>query len=104
MNGCIGEPESFRAQAKPRNRRVPELGNRDTVEKGTDYTPNPIDSKYSEHNLAGNAHAFSRKYRVILQEDCGLCTQKGGVIEGNRDPENLKAFIFGQYVELGMGS
>lgn len=66
MNRCIGEPESFGAQAKPRNRRFPELGNRDTVEKGTDDTPNPIDSKYSEHNLAGNAHAFCRKDRVIL--------------------------------------
>ena len=94
MDGCIGEPESFGAQAKPRNRRVPELGNRDTVEKCTDDTPYPIDSKHSEHNLAGNAHAFCRKDSVILQKDCSLCAQKGGVIEGDRDPENLKAIHF----------
>ena len=58
MGGCIGKPESFGAQAKPGNRRVPELGNRDTVEECADDTSYPIDSKHSEHNLAGNAHAF----------------------------------------------
>ena len=89
MHASIGEPQAWLAQAESRNRVVPELGDRNTVEKSADDTPSTIDTQDRDHNPADDSHALGWENAEVLHQDGSFCAKNGGIVEWNGQPEGL---------------
>lgn len=94
MHPGIREPEALRAQAMPRNSRIPELGDGDTVQKCADNAPGAVSSEDGNHGPGDDAHAPRWEDAEVLHEDSGFGEENSGVVEGDCDPEGLALVSF----------
>ena len=66
MHTGIRKPQSWFAQTETGNGVIPEFGHGNTIEKGADYSPGTVDSKYGYHDPAYNSHALCWEDAEVL--------------------------------------
>lgn len=81
MNGRVGEPQCLLIEAEPRNGRIPEFLNRDTIGPSTEDRPCSVHGEERNQKITSEAHSRRGKDSAVLQENGHFGSDQTGLVD-----------------------